>query len=176
MLHGAVRLLLLLCAACSAGAQQDRLRPSLPAASAQPVPIIALRALSQDPKAIAKGRTVHNTSESVVADPSGREWLAQEPPILDTRHISGASLAPTQPDQTPFPGESLRLTLTPEAQGLILTASRQLLGQGMGVFIDGKLRVVATVRAELRTHTLEFTISSFSSEQLQDLVRRLNAR
>lgn len=175
MLRGAVGLVVLLaCVAGSGGAQQDKSARSPRAAAAQAV--IAIRALSQDTTAIANARAHPNASQSVVTDPSGREWLAQGAPILATQHIAGASLVSTQPDQARFPGEALQLTLTPEGRSSVLTASRQLIGQGMGVFVDGKLVVAAIVRSELQTHSLEFTMPSLSTEQLQDLVRRINAR
>lgn len=135
----------------------------------------AVRGVSDDPALLRRYRQGEpiGAASFLTRDRYGHEWLAFDPAYLNAKHIASSSAVTNQADRAAGEPVALRIALTPEGQNQMAEASRAWLGRSLGVFVASRLIVVATVREEISTHSLELSLPEFSPQQVEELVRAI---
>jgi hypothetical protein len=110
--------------------------------------------------------------------PGGSRPRFEDEPIINLSHVDHAYVHHEQlPAEAAQPDSnfSVTLKLTPEGRTVLAEKTRDLVGRRVGVFVGGKLKILATLRTEIRD-LVPASEPELSEVQAESLAREINER
>lgn len=149
---------------------------STPTLAAEPDTGIALsvRRLGRLPSnATALPADVPDTVATLARERGGWPWVAYREVLLTNADVMAAQVVPLGTDDADTAPHTIRLTLTPRASIAWGRATRELIEQDVGVFLDEQLQGGITIRTPITSGQFDFRVHRTAKAELQRIAAGL---
>jgi hypothetical protein len=130
--------------------------------------VLSVRRLGRLPSnATALPAGIPDTAAELARERGGWPWVAYRDVLLSNADVVSAQVVPMGNDDADTAPHVIRLTLTPRASSAWGRATRELVEQDVGVFLDHQLQGGITIRTPITSGQFDFRVYRADKAALQ---------
>jgi preprotein translocase subunit SecD len=130
--------------------------------------VLTVRRLGRLPSnATALPAGISDTAAELARERGGWPWVAYREVLLSNADVVSAQVVPMGRDDADTAPHVIRLTLTPRASSAWGRATRELVEQDVGVFLDDRLQGGITIRTPISSGQFDFRVHRADKAALQ---------